>query len=71
MPTEEQVLTEAGTTKEPEGTTEDPTPAAKYDQNNPPSGWDYVNYKNQPGGGFRCPGCGTVFDGADVDGHNC
>jgi hypothetical protein len=71
MPTEENNLTEAGTTKVPVAPTDDPTPVAKYDQNNPPTGWSYVNYKNQPGGGFSCPGCGGVLDGADVDGHRC
>lgn len=45
--------------------------SAKYDPQNPPQGWDYVNYKHQPGGGFRCPNCGAVEDGNDVDGHNC
>jgi hypothetical protein len=71
MSTKDQQLSEAGTTGQTTGTKGDGTVAAKYDQNNCPQGWDYVNYKDQPGGGFRCPNCGAVEDGSDVDGHSC
>ncbi|WP_444931054.1 hypothetical protein ACJJIF_04515 [Microbulbifer sp. SSSA002] len=59
-----------------EGALEPETPApgpvsGKYSPDNPPKGWTYVNYKNIPGGGFQCPNCNAVEDGADVDGHNC
>ncbi|WP_157533485.1 hypothetical protein [Microbulbifer variabilis] len=53
---------------------QNPNPApveAKYTPDNPPTGWSYINYKNQPGGGFQCPNCNRVEDGADVDGHSC
>ncbi|GAB2897941.1 hypothetical protein ACCI51_07615 [Microbulbifer echini] len=45
--------------------------SGKYSPENPPKGWTYVNYKNVEGGGFRCPNCNAVEDGADVDGHGC
>ena len=48
-----------------------PTIAGKYDQNNVPRGWTYVNYKNQEGGGFTCNNCSVTEDGSDVDGHRC
>jgi len=45
--------------------------STKYTPDNPPTGWSYVNYRDQPGGGFRCPNCNVVEDGTDVDGHSC
>jgi len=48
-----------------------PTVPSKYDKDNVPEGWTYVNYKNQPGGGFTCGNCSVTEDGSDVNGHNC
>jgi hypothetical protein len=33
--------------------------------------WTYVNYANNPGGGWRHSECGIVEDGTDVNGHTC